>query len=233
MTVIDFHSHILPIDHGCQSIDDCRAQLELMSAHGTEIAVATPHFYPHVHKIDSFVRKRELAIEELKAEPPSKSPRLCFGAEVLLCEGMEHMSELEHLCINGTRVLLVELPMHALKDGHVDTVEALITNGYTVLLAHIDRYFDVCEEDVKTLLSLGALAQINADALFHRSSAKKIRKYLEFTDRISALGSDMHGTGAKKYSRFVKAQRVLKDDYRTVMHRSKKLLNSAQILELG
>ena len=233
MTVIDLHSHIIPIDHGCQSIDDSHAQLELMSAAGTEIAVATPHFYPHVHKIDGFIKKRDLAIEEIASDAPKSAPRLCLGAEVLLCEGMEDMAELDKLCIRGTKVLLVELPMHTLKDGHIDTVEALMQNGYTVLLAHIDRYFDVCEEDVKTLLSLGALAQINADALFHRQTLKKLRKYLEFTDRISALGSDMHGTGAKTYSRFVKAQRVLKDDYRTVMHRSKKLLNSAQIPELG
>lgn len=231
MTVIDFHSHIIPIDHGCQSIDDCRAQLELMSKSGTEIAVATPHFYPHVHKIDSFCQKRELAIDELKANAPDISPKLCLGAEVLLCEGMEDMTDLDSLCVKGTRVLMLELPMHTLKDGHFDTVEALIQNGYTVLLAHVDRYFDVCEEDVKTLLSMGALAQLNADALFHHSSHKKLRKYLKFTDCICALGSDIHGTSGKSYSHFARSPKILKDNYRTVMHRAKKLLRNAEIIE--
>ena len=233
MTVIDLHSHIIPIDHGCQSIDDSHAQLELMSAAGTEIAVATPHFYPHVHKIDGFIKKRDLAIEEIASDAPKSAPRLCLGAEVLLCEGMEDMAELDKLCIRGTKVLLVELPMHTLKDGHIDTVEALMQNGYTVLLAHIDRYFDICEDDVKTLLSIGAQAQINADALFHRQTLKKLRKYLEFTDSISALGSDIHGSSQKTYLHFTKAPKALKEHYGEIMRRSKSLLRHAEIISLN
>lgn len=233
MTVTDFHSHILPsLDHGCSGLEECRAQLELISTSGTELAVATPHFYPHVHKSDIFRKKTDLAVAEIKSQKLLHAPRLCLGAEVLLCEGLENMENLPLLCIRGTNVLLLELPMHRLRNGHYDTVEAIISNGYTVLLAHIDRYLKETPEDINTLLSMGALAQINADALLSRVSFKRISKYLEGTDKICAIGSDLHGAHVSDYDAFIKSKKLLKEHYETVMMRSGRLLFEAEKINL-
>lgn len=229
MTVTDFHSHILPsLDHGCSGIEECHAQLKIMSDAGTTVAVATPHFYPHVHKSEAFRENTDLALSKISSQNLSCAPSLCVGAEVLLCEGLENMEALPLLCIRGTKVLLLELPTHRLKNGHFDTVEAILSNGYTVLLAHIDRYLKDNQDDIDTLLSMGALAQINADALLSHSSLKKITKYLERTDSICAIGSDLHGARVSDYNAFLKAQRILKEHYETVMQRSDKLLADAE-----
>ena len=230
MTVIDFHSHILPtVDHGCQSLDECISQLEIMGK-TTAVAVATPHFYPHIHKTDTFNAKVAIAVNQIKELHRTDNPRICVGAEILLCEGLEEMSELGSLCVRGTRCLLVELPAHALRRGHFDTIEALIASGYTVLLAHIDRYFKICPDDIDTLLGMGALAQINSDALFHHSTMKKIGKYLESTESICALGSDLHGANANAYNSFLKAPKALKEYYEAIMHRAERLLTEAETI---
>lgn len=233
MAVIDFHSHILPsLDHGCSSMEECCEQLSLMKDSGTSVAVATPHFYPHMHKPDILYKNADLAIAKIQESGFSHAPELCLGAEVLLCEGLENMTDLSLLCVRGTKILLLELPVHRLKDGHFDTVDAIISNGYTVVLAHIDRYLKKGSDDIDTLLSMGALAQINADALSSRSTLKKINRYLDSTDKICAIGSDLHGSDTASYSAFVKANKILKEHYEAIMTRTDKLLINAERIKL-
>ena len=163
--IIDFHSHILcGADHGSKSIDTSRAQLELMHSGETAIAVATPHFYPDKTSLEDFLCTVERSLNEMKSLAPCNSPELCIGAEVLLCDGLDRMEGLDKLCIRGTRCILLELPMGgALIRKCLDTVERIIDSGYTVVLAHIDRYVKDNEEEIDAILSMGAMAQINAE----------------------------------------------------------------------
>lgn len=234
MKVIDFHSHILPgVDHGCKNVAECTKQFEIISSSFVDTVVATSHFYPYIHTIEAFSEKVENALTEIEKSPVQHSPLLCIGAEVLLCEGLNMMNGLNSLCIRGTKTLLIELPMHSLKREHFDTVEQLIADGYSVLLAHIDRYFRICPNDIDELLSMGAVAQINADALSSRSSLKKIKKYLETTEKICAIGSDLHGSDPKSYKPFKKAAKTLSEYYESIMHRSGILLNGAETIKLS
>lgn len=233
MKIIDFHSHILPeADHGCQNVAECTSQLALINAHFVNIAVATPHFYPHIHNVDTFLEKIENSLKEVKATKITTAPTLCVGAEVLLCKGLHEMQNLDSLCVRGTNTLLIELPFHSLRREHFETVEQLISNGYTVLLAHIDRYFKICPDNIDDLLSMGAIAQINADALNSHSSFKKIIRYLETTDKICAIGSDLHGSAPKSYKPFSKASKTLAEYYESIMNRSSALLDGAKTIEL-
>ncbi len=231
MTVVDFHSHILPYaDHGCKDMCECNAQLKVMCSSSTNIAVATPHFYPHVHKIEGFAKKTENAALQIKDISADTRPKICIGAEILLCDGMESMKQLNTLCIKGTNCLLIELPLHPLKHGYLDTAEALLSQGYTLILAHIDRYFKICPDGIDTLISMGALAQINAEALFHRKSLKRIHKYLEVSECICALGSDLHGSSMKSYKHFARASKALKEYYPVIMQRAQTLLSNAEMI---
>ena len=64
------------------------------------------------------------------------------------------------------------------------------------------------------------------------SLLKKITKYLESTDSICAIGSDLHGARASDYNAFIKAQRILKEHYKTVMQRAETLLADAEKIKL-
>ncbi len=223
--VIDFHSHILPrLDHGCLSSSECLRQLELMSKSGTNIAIATSHFYPEQHDVDGFIKSVDKVADKLRENHPTSAPQIVYGAEVLLCPNLHTMQGIEKLCVRGTNVLLLELPFNGLKAVHYDTVESILDMGITVVLAHIDRYLDDCDCDIDELLDMGALAQINAYSLSSSKIRKKILNYLENTDKICAIGSDLHGVDEAKYKKFVKAKKVLGEYYPTVMKRSYDLL---------
>ena len=233
MTITDFHSHILPaLDHGCKDTNESVSQLTLMKNSGTDVAVATSHFYPHVHKVDTFTKKMDEAINSLRRERIVCAPKLAVGAEVLLCENLNTMKGLPELCVRGTRVLLLELPLEKLRDGHYDTVESLISDGYTVVLAHIDRYFKCFGDGIDELLTMGALAQVNASSLSCHSVLKKVKQYLSDGNKICALGSDLHGVDEKLYRHFKKAKRRLGNDFERIMSQTNKLLYEAELIDL-
>ena len=234
MIITDFHSHILPaLDHGCKDTHESVSQLALMKSYGTDIAVATSHFYPHIHQVDTFIKKTDEAIKALRHERITHAPRLAIGAEVLLCENLNAMNGLPNLCIRGTRVLLLELPLEKLRDGHYDTVEALISDGYTVVLAHIDRYLKQFSEGIDELLDMGALAQVNAHSLHNHSVLKIIKRYLSENDNICALGSDLHGADEKLCRHFAKSKKILGDDFERIMSKTSKLLYEAELIDLA
>lgn len=229
MTVFDFHSHILPkADHGSSSLETSLEQLSLMKENGTAFAVATPHFYPHNHTPEYFASKVERALAELSAAKPQNMPTLFLGAEVLVCRSLESMQGLDSLCIKGTRVLLLELPFEPLSERHVETVEALIYAGYTVVLAHIDRYVKQYSSIIDAMLELGAYAQINAEGLEHFGTRRKLMGYIKNTDRVCALGSDLHGADPKDYKRFVACRKLLGEHFDIIMSRTAALLKTAE-----
>ncbi len=230
---IDFHSHILPaLDHGSKNTEQALEQLALMSENGTDIAVATSHFYPHEHKVSDFIADRNASLESLKLANVTRAPRIILGAEVLLCRNLHKMEDYRELCIKGTNVMLLELPLRPLAHGHFDTVETMMENGITVVLAHIDRYLADYEDSIDTFLSMGTYAQINANSLSSGRMKKKILYYLEQTDKICAIGSDLHGSDSSSYKKFVKSKKILDEYYPTVMKRSEKILRDAEILSL-
>ena len=230
--MIDFHSHILPhVDHGSKSFDESKAQLTLVKESGVETIVATPHFYPHVHKLESFLAKVDTACERLTTiKDEYQGLRVCLGAEVLVCEMLDKMPDLERLCIRGTNILLLEMPSTGNWDRYIQTVESIIENGYTVVLAHIDRYMSTYEEGIKKLLRLGAKAQINADSLKSVFERKKLVPYIE-NGAIYAVGSDLHGADKKDYKLFVSVEKKLgTENFEAIQRRSTRLLKDAKAI---
>ena len=233
MSIIDFHTHILPgADHGSSSVENSLKQLGLMTSMGTSVAVATPHFYPSKHTIDEFTQKINASLEKLREASPNTDTSLIVGAEVLVCRHLEDMKGLDSLCIRGTKVLLLELPFKPLAEKHVEMVEGLIASGYTVVLAHIDRYIKQSEDIINTMLTRGALAQINAEGLKRAGTRRKLMYYVKETDRVCALGSDLHGAKKHDYKQFINCKKILGEHFDVIMSRTEKLLKNAERVKL-
>ncbi|MBE6577285.1 MAG: hypothetical protein E7653_04025 [Ruminococcaceae bacterium] len=230
---IDFHSHIIPrADHGCKSSSECRAQLAMMREVGTDIAVATPHFYPHLHNVSEFSENVNAALARLKQVGAEKAPLLCIGAEVLLCENIDQLEGLSELCVRGTKTLLLELPSDDMNPGHYKTVEAILNSGYVVVLAHIDRYLKAHPEYVYPLLDMGALAQINPFALSTFGPKKHINQILADSESIVAIGSDLHGSKKGSLKDFSRLKKRLGEHYGNILARSNDLLSGAEMIDL-
>ena len=203
MSYIDFHSHVLPgADHGSDSVETSLQQLVMSKNAGVETLIATPHFYPHRHKVDSFIERREKAYSLLrKARSGEDNPRIVLGAEVLLCEGLENLPSLNMLTVDGTRTILLELPYSSFNSGHIESVDALISAGYKIVLAHADRYDP---ENIEKLLDLGSKIQLNASSLAKLFVKKHVIEWVE-RGCVVAIGSDIHGKDKKAYKKYSRA----------------------------
>ncbi len=226
--IIDFHAHILPCaDHGSDGLQTSMEQIALINNAGVSAVVATPHFYPHFHTVEQFSSTVSAAAEELAASVTDR-PLIGLGAEVLYCEGIENMDGLSRLCIRGTDLLILELPLADWDKNIIYSVKRL-TDSCTVVLAHIDRYMETCPDIIDALMSLGALAQINASSLFYAPVRKKLAPYIA-NGQIFALGSDLHMADRKAYAQFEKAKKKLGAEFDNIMSRSQNLLDGAEWL---
>ena len=230
--IVDFHSHILPsVDHGSTGIDQSLSQIRLVGKTADRV-VATSHFYPHVHNLEGFISKVDAAAAELKsAIADISAPEVCLGAEVLLCEYLDHLDGIEKLCIRGTRCMLLEMPdVGAWSDRLIGTVESLMSKDIVIVLAHIDRYVREYEADIDRLLSMGVLAQINASALMPFFSRRRLMPYLH-SGAVCALGSDLHGVDEEACRDFATVEAKIGTElYQKIMSKSKKLLLGAELL---
>ena len=159
--------------------------------------------------------KRKLPLEDL--------PKIYLGAEVLVCEGIHEMAGLEELCIQGTNVILLEMPFTAWSDALIDSVMGIKRRGLTPVLAHIDRYYDA---KVRELLARGIMAQVNAEA-FGLFGCKPFYKRAMELGNVVALGSDLHEAKNRDYKRFSRMCKKLGSLAEGVFARTEELLKTA------
>lgn len=194
--LIDFHSHILPdMDDGSSSVAESHGMWGLCMQQGVDIIAATPHFYAERETPDRFLRRRERAralMDGLKKEDPL-SPRLILGAEVLYFDGMSHSRDLKSLCIEGTDVVLIELPQKKWTDRMLEDICNIPRHGLIPLIAHIERYLLPLSANLGLvrLLRAGVLTQANAAFFLNTWTYKTAIQMLQ-EGSISLLGSDCH-----------------------------------------
>ena len=213
------------MDHGCRDAAMASAQLALAASAGVDVLVATPHFYPHRHRADSFARHRRFAAEELACVRAEGQPRVLCGAEVLVSPGLDRMEGLSALCVEGTRVLLLELPFNGLNEDIWQTVCRIRDLGFHPLLAHIDRYDRAAALRAQ---ELGLDVQLNAAALSSPLGRnRRLRRWEGL--HVCALGSDIHGADGRAYRAFSRACHALGPDSAAVMDRAEHLLTLSPI----
>ncbi len=220
--LVDFHSHILPgADHGSDSLDVSIAQLNLAKSAGVTRIVVTPHFYPHRHTVEDFLKRRNSAFKYLQSSLQGDMPEIRLGAEVLLCKNIHKMETINELCILGTDIILIELPFSEHSEIHVESVNELIKSGLSVIIAHADRYD---KSIVEKYISIGAKLQLNASSF---TKLIKPKHLFDWIDRglVIALGSDIHRIDKKAYNNFNKAKIKLDKNISYVKDKSDAIWN--------
>lgn len=204
--LVDFHAHVLPgADHGSDSLSTSISQLDYARAAGVDRIVATAHFYPHRHNVQSYIERRNNAYKLLKSGMVDGHPTVRLGAEVLLCNGIERLEGLGELCIHGTKSLLLELPFTDFQSDYYRSAYTLTTLGYNVILAHADRYDP---DNIKKMIDAGAKIQLNASSLVALFPKKHLFSWLE-RELVVAIGSDIHMNDKSAYKRFANAKKKL------------------------
>jgi len=195
MGIIDFHTHLLPgIDDGSQSVRESVELLRMLSEQKVTTVAATPHFNADRRSADEFIEYRAVSFETLKDRIPSDAPEILLGAEVAYYDGISRMKELPSLCLEGTRLLLLEMPVQKWTGYMMSELLHLSCSGeFTPVLAHVERYLK--KNDfllIEELLDNGVLLQCNATFFTDRFTRRRALRMLG-SGAIHFLGSDCHG----------------------------------------
>lgn len=197
--MIDIHNHILfGIDDGSPdidtSVDMCRDAYE----NGYKTLVVTPHFTDYRH-IDDFLDQRDYKIEKLREVLKSENIELTVlsGAELFLSDAILNADSLDHLTINGSRYMLCEFPLGPfnIKRGLM-WIDELIDRGYTPILAHPERYYEIHRNlsIIDELLDRDVLFQVNIDSLTGKNggTAQKLSVDLVCRGFAQLIATDAH-----------------------------------------
>ncbi len=192
--MVDFHCHCLPgIDDGSQSVEESIKILEMLSHQGVNSVVATPHFIANNETVESFLQRRKKSYEELSENLHDNLPDIKLGAEVEYYDGISSLTDLKKLCIEGTNILLLEMPNVRWTQGVINELYRLVSMGnIQIMLAHIERCLFLQDWTVVDyLLRNDVIMQSNASNFLRFLTKRKACKYLR-DNIIHVLGSDSH-----------------------------------------
>lgn len=194
--MIDWHSHVLPdMDDGSRNAEESLKLLSMESEQGVRLVIATPHFDAQEETEAQFLERRERAFRCLQKEMNANHPKILLGAEVRYYPGISQLENLKSLCIEGTSLLLLEMPFSAWTEYTVREVLKLSHFGsVTLILAHVERYFSFQNKSVwKRFSESGILMQANASFFLQFSTRRRALRLLQNAE-IRFVGSDCHNT---------------------------------------
>lgn len=195
--IIDVHSHVLAgVDDGSQSLEESIALLKMEAEQGVSHVIATPHFYAHHDRPQTYLTKRQQAqqqlLEEMQKHPGL--PQLHLGAEVLFFRGISQSDVLDALTIDGGKFILIEMDSLPWLEIVYEELEDISKNrGLTPIIAHVERYLPRfhANKHLQRLLELPVLIQSNAGFFLDRSTRHTALRMLQ-KGQIHLLGSDCH-----------------------------------------
>lgn len=194
----DMHSHILPgIDDGSPDLKTSIALIRGLMNLGVTRSVATPHIIGDLYRnnpdtIGKALKslKDELARQKLKFE-------VSAAAEYMLDSYFfEILNSGNKLLTIRDNIILTEFSYASRPDDPGKLSFAIITAGYTPILAHPERYpyYYGNLKFFHRLADLGFLLQVNLLSLtgYYGKEAAKVAHYLVKNDMVAFLGTDLH-----------------------------------------
>ncbi|MBR5114783.1 MAG: capsular polysaccharide biosynthesis protein [Oscillospiraceae bacterium] len=191
--MIDFHSHVLPgIDDGSDSVSTSLTMLEMWREQGIPRVCATPHFVAERTTPARFLQKRDEAFNELRAAAGDGGPELLLGAEVRFFDGISAADELPMLCLEGTQLLLIEMPFTRWTERMLGEITEICRRGLIPVAAHLERYLSFNPKKIiRRFMDMDILIQCNAEFFLERRTERKALALMR-EGRIHFLGSDAH-----------------------------------------
>lgn len=197
----DFHTHVLPeMDDGSDSMEQTKRMLQMEHSQGVREVIATPHFYAGEDFPEAFLERRKERLAQVRkmlaGEPWGREMQIRGGAEVYYFTGMSEAAVLPKLCMEGTDVLLLEMPFSQWDKAVYQEVRNIVEKRkLTVVLAHIERYYGFQKnmEIWNHIFELPLYAQMNADVFISWKKRHMGMKLLKRGYDV-ILGSDCHDT---------------------------------------
>ena len=212
----DLHCHILPnIDDGPSSVEETRIMLEIAAQEGIKVIAATHHFNEEELTVADYLELHGTYYKHIQSvlEGLKSNIQIVTGAEVMISPFLLQLNELHNLCINGSRYLLIELPMMDVPEYTQGVIYNLRIKGITPIIAHPERNRWIMENPALLipLIELGTLIQVNSGSItgdFGRN-IKRCVKFLVKHNMVHLVATDAHSAD-KRPPRIRKAAQTLK-----------------------
>lgn len=192
---LDLHSHALPkIDDGAQDEREALEILRMSRVQGVGWTVLTPHCT--LHKQDSvknFLLKRQASYDCLLSAMEKTNfelPGLLLGAEIYADHDISGVSDIERLCIAGSRYLLIEFALGDRLEWLSECVYRLNRKEIVPIIAHVERY-PQREQIFDDLHDLNVIYQMNASCFLSLGGRRRIKQLLH-REAHFVVASDMH-----------------------------------------
>ena len=122
-------------------------------------------------------------------------PTIRLGAEVAFFPGMSKAERITEFTIQGTNIMLLEMPFQPWDDSVIQEVKSLIKDRQLrIIIAHLERFLKLPGNQpyIKELLKLPVKVQINAESLEGFFARRELLHMFE-KEQAHFLGSDCHG----------------------------------------
>lgn len=197
--MIDIHSHILPgVDDGAKNFEVSIEMARMYIENGIEKVIATPHYIGGINN-KTLDENREI-LNKLtgKIKEENLDLEVVLGNEIMISlEILRDIGKGKVTTLNGTRYVLVELPMFDIPLYTEDMIYELLLKGYIPVIAHPERNSKIMEDPniLFNYISNGALAQLNLPSLEGRygSEVREVSEILLKHNMIHFIGTDSHG----------------------------------------
>ena len=201
--ITDIHSHVLPgIDDGAK---DWRMTLDMLDKSyeaGVRTVMATPHHLPWKRPADpDEIRRLCREASDRFREEKKKEMKILPGQELFYYRELgDTLDERKALTLNDTSYVLVEFEESERYTVIREAVRDLQRHGYSVILAHFERYGALRKEScLDELLGMDVLMQSNAEevrgGIFSQTARWLKNAYRQ--EMISFIGSDMHNLSSR------------------------------------
>ncbi|MBZ9687642.1 protein tyrosine phosphatase [Clostridium estertheticum] len=238
--MIDFHSHIIHgIDDGAKSLDMSLEMVKISENEGVEYICATPHFITEEFEItrEKYLEKLDRLVLASKEE--NFKIKILEGLEIYMHPNLPKLySEKKIWGINGSKYLLIELPMGQFPMYTEDVFYELMLLGARPILAHPERNFKIMKNHdlVINLIKQGVLMQINTGSLLgdYGKEVKKTSEEFVKKNMVHILGSDGHNITSRK-TRLKIAYEIVKEKnlatYNWILENQTNIINNVSTME--
>ncbi len=195
----DWHSHILPgVDDGVKTMEDALEILKEYERMGVKRLCLTPHIMEDIPNETSMLKERfaELQEEYFKTSPEGSRIELCLGAENMIDSlFMDRLEKQDFLPLGPMMdTILVETSYYNPPINFYETIKAVKSAGYHIMLAHPERYHYMGEKEYEQLHEMNVSFQMNLLSL-PGAYGKDVRaKALKLMSKgwYRITGSDLH-----------------------------------------
>lgn len=201
---IDIHSHILPqLDDGAEDFEMSVKMLRMAEKNGICKIILTPHNKPMHHNASPETIQKVIQKLEKEISRSNVQIRLYAGNEIYYRSDILELLEEGRVCtMAGSSYVLVEFnPMEDFE--HIRRgLYKVLSGGYRPIIAHIERYRNVCvkEEKVEELIEMGCYVQVNAGSIMgqYGIGTKNVAKRLLKEGLVHFVATDAHDTDRRK-----------------------------------